>query len=1059
MTNILESSTTLDDFSIERVIGKGSFGSVFLVRRKLDQKLYALKSVFLEKLNKKEQENSVNEVRLLASVSHPNVISYKEAFFDEKNNSLNIIMEYADNGDLQTEINKKKNNSEIFNEDIIWLYSIQMIEGLKALHDKKIMHRDLKSANIFLSKNKLQCKLGDMNVSKIIKEKVLRTQTGTPYYASPEVWRDEPYSYKSDLWSIGIVIYEMCALEPPFNGKDLDELYENVIQGKINRINKCYSDDLWNMILMLLQNDVEKRVNCDEFLESDLIRRKIEELKNNDDINYEGYLLEENINLKSEDNVLLDTIKFRNFNELKNNLPSLKNYENNYNKRTSSKNDSISIYKSKNNSVNTLVINSSMKNYTNIINKSLNNNKVRISSKKRLNNKNSSFTKENQNPNHISKTSNNLEENSSIKIITKKKGNTIKMKKNSSFKGESNSSYLVIPTNEKSVKKIYKDFEKIIELNKIKEFLKIKRKKEKSIIKTERSKKDLNLNLNKKNINNIVRNQTENNKRKIIKKIKENNDSIRLKKNKSKIKITNQNQYQNLVKRVNTEQKISIINKIYKLNFSTLIQKKLIKSPTSISIKINSDKNRSHSFNGIRKKNTIQVKNKLKNLYHNIFNNINTNDRKNKKLKLKNKIPNYIPFLLKKEKHKINNEKSYKRNLTTIPCNQEINNFIIPLKLGKKNRLLNEEFNTVNFHKDKRNNNLKSNYYCYLNCGNLTSNDKRQKSLKENKKIIYKNKIINRKEKRAFSIKNKKLLNEGFNDNSITTTNNINTSNNIQNHSIFVSNNNLKKIKNLFNFKNYSIMVNKGYKHNVLEDKEEIKNKSKYENNNNENFISKLNLSKKINKQKNINPTINESYITLSLRQKTLNSSNGNSINKSNLDVIKKRNHISYKLNIIKKKNKPKNISLKKLNIPHFYRIDKNNNFLKYKKHFNSQKNMLEYENNNYIKSNRERNHIDQKINKNKINISESNNYLIPNHNNFLQNMKPVYLDIKNGDNMNIICKKRLNKIIKNKRINTSNSGCNLKREKMVNSQIFNNFYSINNFDTNHPVKVINFYN
>ena len=102
--NILPNSTTLDDFTIENVIGKGSFGSVYLVRRKQDDKLYALKTVFLKKLNKKEQDNSVNEVRLLASVSHPNVIGYKEAFWDDKSNSLNIIMEYADDGDLQKKI-------------------------------------------------------------------------------------------------------------------------------------------------------------------------------------------------------------------------------------------------------------------------------------------------------------------------------------------------------------------------------------------------------------------------------------------------------------------------------------------------------------------------------------------------------------------------------------------------------------------------------------------------------------------------------------------------------------------------------------------------------------------------------------------------------------------------------------------------------------------------------------------------------------------------------------------------------------------------------------------
>ena len=267
-------TTSIRDFKKEKVIGKGSFGSVYLVRRRQDNKIYALKSVILEKLSKKEQENSVNEVRILASVNHPNVIGYKEAFWDDEKSALNIVMEYADDGDLHSKIEKMKKSGGYFKEPIIWSYAIQMIEGLKALHDKKIMHRDLKSANIFLVKNKHQCKLGDMNVSKVIKEKVLHTQTGTPYYASPEVWNDAPYSYKSDLWSIGCVIYELCALRPPFQGKDLDELYENVCKGKPERINEVYSDDLWKMITMLLQVDVNKRVDCNKFLNSDLINIK-----------------------------------------------------------------------------------------------------------------------------------------------------------------------------------------------------------------------------------------------------------------------------------------------------------------------------------------------------------------------------------------------------------------------------------------------------------------------------------------------------------------------------------------------------------------------------------------------------------------------------------------------------------------------------------------------------------------------------------------------------------------------------------------------------------------
>jgi len=321
-------TTSIRDFKKEKVLGKGSFGSVYLVRRKQDNKIYALKTVIMEKLNKREQENSVNEVRILASVNHPNVIGYKEAFWDDDGSSLNIVMEYADDGDLHSKIEKMKKAGGFFKEPIIWSYAIQMIEGLKALHDKKIMHRDLKSANIFLVKDKHQCKLGDMNVSKVIKENVLRTQTGTPYYASPEVWNDNPYSYKSDLWSIGCVIYELCALRPPFQGKDLDELYENVCKGEPERISKIYSDDLWKMILMLLQVDVNKRVDCNQFLNSDLIKKKIEEMKNNPSTYLEALSLDKNKGIHDE--FLLKTIKFNDISEIKAQLPTKKNYSNNF---------------------------------------------------------------------------------------------------------------------------------------------------------------------------------------------------------------------------------------------------------------------------------------------------------------------------------------------------------------------------------------------------------------------------------------------------------------------------------------------------------------------------------------------------------------------------------------------------------------------------------------------------------------------------------------------------------------------------------------------------------
>ena len=355
--------SSMNDFKIEKVLGKGSFGSVYLVRRKEDNKIYALKSVILEKLNKKEQQNSVNEVRILASVNHPNVIGYKEAFWDDSQNTLNIVMEFADDGDLQTKITKMRKEGGMFQESLIWSYSIQMIEGLKALHDKKIMHRDLKSANIFLVKDKHQCKLGDMNVSKVIKEKELLTQTGTPYYASPEVWRDEPYSYKSDLWSIGCVIYELCALRPPFKGKDLDELFMNVCKGKAERISKVYSDDLWKMILMLLQVDVKKRCDCDKFLNSKLITRKIQEMKN-ESKDYKNLEKNKEIN----DGQLLDTIRFENILDIKRQLPTKKNYSNNNAILGSEKKNPKKINRNKNININ--INNNDDKNKTNKTNKS-----------------------------------------------------------------------------------------------------------------------------------------------------------------------------------------------------------------------------------------------------------------------------------------------------------------------------------------------------------------------------------------------------------------------------------------------------------------------------------------------------------------------------------------------------------------------------------------------------------------------------------------------------------------------------------------------------------------
>jgi NIMA (never in mitosis gene a)-related kinase 1/4/5 len=126
------------------------------------------------KLSEKEKENALNEVRILASIEHENIAGYKEAFFEESTSTLCIVMEFADGGDLQTKINQLKKDGKFMKEEEIWNIFYQMVIGLQALHKIKIVHRDIKCANVFLTKNGI-VKLGDLNVSKIAKMGVLKT--------------------------------------------------------------------------------------------------------------------------------------------------------------------------------------------------------------------------------------------------------------------------------------------------------------------------------------------------------------------------------------------------------------------------------------------------------------------------------------------------------------------------------------------------------------------------------------------------------------------------------------------------------------------------------------------------------------------------------------------------------------------------------------------------------------------------------------------------------------------------------------------------------------------
>jgi len=187
-------------------------------------------------------------------------------------------MEYADKGDLYQKITQFKKMGCLIEEIDVWKIFIQMTKGLKALHDLKILHRDLKSANIFLFSDG-SAKIGDLNVSKVVYKGLGYTQTGTPYYASPEVWKDQPYDNKSDIWSLGCVTFEMLALRPPFRAENIEKLYNKVIHGQYGKISDSYSQDIKEIIKFILKVNPSDRPSCGQILNHEVVKKRLEFFK------------------------------------------------------------------------------------------------------------------------------------------------------------------------------------------------------------------------------------------------------------------------------------------------------------------------------------------------------------------------------------------------------------------------------------------------------------------------------------------------------------------------------------------------------------------------------------------------------------------------------------------------------------------------------------------------------------------------------------------------------------------------------------------------------------
>ena len=258
-------------YKIVKLLGEGSFGKAYLCENLADNSQCVIKQIPLNDLDEEEKKDTFNEVLILKKVNHSNIIKFIDVFKSSRPvNTLNIVTEYADDGDLNQKIEKLRQKKSPFTEKEILNYLTQICLALNHIHKKKIIHRDLKSGNIFLTKSGL-VKLGDFGISKGFKNtwEKARTKVGTPYYLSPEIINSKPYDSKSDIWALGVLIYEMMTFKMPFNAINLPALSLKILRGIYQPPPSYYSKDLINLVKLCLNLEPKRRPSAETILKLD----------------------------------------------------------------------------------------------------------------------------------------------------------------------------------------------------------------------------------------------------------------------------------------------------------------------------------------------------------------------------------------------------------------------------------------------------------------------------------------------------------------------------------------------------------------------------------------------------------------------------------------------------------------------------------------------------------------------------------------------------------------------------------------------------------------------
>ena len=272
----------LSSYIIEKQLGKGTYGVVYKVKKKEDNKIYVLKQISLIGLTQEQKADVKLEAQVLSKIKSKYVVQYYDSF--EEDGKLNIIMEYCDSGDLNDFLEKHKQTKHLLSENLVWKIFIKITLGLADIHKLNILHRDLKSLNIFLKKDE-DIRVGDLGVAKILNQTYFaKTFIGTPYYLSPEICEDKKYNDKSDVWALGCILYELCTYQHPFTARSQGGLILKILNDNPKPIHNYYSKELSDLISLIFVKNFEKRPSCLDILKMKFVIEKAKSLGIYEDI-------------------------------------------------------------------------------------------------------------------------------------------------------------------------------------------------------------------------------------------------------------------------------------------------------------------------------------------------------------------------------------------------------------------------------------------------------------------------------------------------------------------------------------------------------------------------------------------------------------------------------------------------------------------------------------------------------------------------------------------------------------------------------------------------------